>query len=412
MKKTALVLLILLIAVALRLWGLGGIDKIYFDEIHYLYDALKYQQGVLALERESAAAPKHGMFHILFMQAGVSFFGFNYLGWRIFSVIFGVISILAVILLAGELFSFRAALLCGFLLSLNFLHLVLSRIAMADIYLLALMLLGFYFLARSLKRQNSEGLLLAGAFLGLSLTVKSVALLSLPVGFLIYSLAGVDPKKRIRGVTHLVLFPLFIFALVSMYLNLSAGVDPLSWARYELRNLEYHRIYAFVHPHSARAWGWPLVLKSTPFYGMEAGKGMLRAVIAFGNPLVYWPMIPVFAYLICEYLRKKDPSLLFVLIGFFGLYLPWLVYEGIAALPQFARRGVFFFYFMPAIPFYLMGLSYLLDRMLDHKWGRALAIIYLALVIGSFLFFAPLLYGLPLSQDHFNKLIWLKGWWI
>lgn len=410
MKKIALVLLVILMAVALRFWGLGNIQKNYFDEVNFLYDAFKYQKGVLSIERESVSVPRHPLLSILFMQTGISLFGFKYLGWRIFSVVFGVLSVAALFFLARELFSFRAALLSSLLLSFNFLHIVLSRIAMAEIYLLSFLLFGFCCLARSLKYEDSRYLLLAGMFFGLSLATKWVALLSILSAWLIYILSSKDPRRHFKSLMHLILFPAAIFFLASLYLNLSAGMGLISWIQYELNNLRYFRLFSYIHPAHASAWGWPFLLKATPFYVADVGKEMVRAVIAFGNPAVYWVMLPVLVYLIYEFWKKRSPSLLFVLIGFLGAYLPWLLYNGLMKTPFIQERGMFFYYFMPAIPFYLMGLSHILDLCLKSRAGRIIVALYLVLIIGLFLFFSPLLYALPVSLSYFKKLIWLRGW--
>jgi dolichyl-phosphate-mannose-protein mannosyltransferase len=404
MKKIVWVLLVILLALALRFWGLGNIDKIYFDEVLYLYEALKYHAGVLPLARECVEVPKHPMLSTAFMQLGIAIFGFNYLGWRIFSVVAGSLSVLALFLLARELFSFRAALLAGFLLSINFLHLVLSRVAMVDIYLLCFVLFGFYFLARSLPKKDSRYLLLSGTFFGLGLATKWVALLSLLSAILIYLLRSRDPKKWRRGLAQLVLLPPALYFLVSLYFHLSAGMDLLAWIQFEISNLQHHRAYTYIHPHVASAWSWPFLLKSTPFHSSDAGREMVRVVIAFGNPAIYWVMVPVLGYLIYEFWKKRNPSLIFVFIGFFGFYLPWLAFE------FFKARGVFFYYFLPAIPFYLMGLSHILDECLEGKAGKIAAFLYLALVAGLFIYFSPLLFGFPISPNHFYRLIWIKGW--
>ncbi|MFC1637501.1 glycosyltransferase family 39 protein [Candidatus Margulisiibacteriota bacterium] len=410
MKKVVWVLLIIILALGLRFWGLGNVNKLYFDEVLNVYEALKYHEGLMPLDRESQAVPRHPMLAAVFIELGLSWFGFDYLGWRFFSVLAGAFSVAALFLLARELFSLRAALLSAGLLAINFLHLVLSRAAMVDSYLVCFLLFGFYFLARSLKRTDSKYLLLAGTFFGLSLATKWVALLSLLSVLAIYFLISRDPKKVARGLAQLLLFPVLIFLLASLYFNLSAGMTPLSWAQFEINNFLHHRQFSYVHPHTAPAWSWPFLLKATPFHSSDVGKDMVRVVVAFGNPAVYWVMLPVLAYLVYAFRKKRQPALLFVLIGFFGFYLPWLIYQLLALTPMFKTRTVFFYYFMPAIPFYLMGLSYVLDNLLKDRRGRVAAGSYLALVLGLFFYFSPIIYGLPIKVDQLYRLIWLKGW--
>jgi dolichyl-phosphate-mannose--protein O-mannosyl transferase len=410
LKNLYWVLLIIILAFALRFLWLGLVPQIYFDEVNYLYDALKYQKGLLSLERESISVPKHPLLSIIFMQYGIILFGFNYLGWRIFSVIFGVLSIVAFYYLVKQLFSNRAAIIASFLLSIDFLHLVLSRIAMIEIYLFGFLMWGFCFLARSLKHEKSEGLLLAGTFFGLAMATKWVALLAIISGFLIHLAISKDPKKISRGLIRLVLFPLLLFVVVTLILNLSSGMNPLSWFQFEVRNFEYHQMFSYRHLFNASAWSWPLLLRSTPLFGSRMGENLTSFIIAFGNPAVYWLIIPVILYLIYELLKKRNHSLLFILIGFFGAYLPYLIYEYLGKIYQAPTRGLFFYYFLPAVPFYLSGLAYLLDNMLNNRKRKYFAIIYLILVAALFLYFSPLLYGFPVTPEYLKSLIWIKGW--
>jgi dolichyl-phosphate-mannose--protein O-mannosyl transferase len=409
-RKLAWPLIIIIIAFALRFLWLGLVPQIYFDEVNYLYDALKYQKGLLFLERESVSVPKHPLLSIIFMNYGMILFGFNYLGWRIFSVIFGVLSIVAFYYLVKQLFSNRAAAIAAFLLSIDFLHIVLSRIAMVEIYFFAFLIFGFLFLARSLEHEKSEGLLLAGTFFGLALATKWIALLGILSGFMIYLSVSSDLKKISKGLLRLILFPLLLFVLITLVLNLSAGMNPLSWLQFEIRNFNYHQMFSYHHPFNAPAWTWPLDLRSTPFLGNRMGENLSRFIIAFGNPAVYWPIIPVMLFLLYKYLKKNDHSLLFILVGFSGAYLPWLLYDYLSGIYHFASRGLFFYYFLPAIPFYLAGLAYLLDDMLKYKKGRIFVVLYILLVVTLYIFFSPLLYGIPVNSDHLKYLIWLKGW--
>jgi dolichyl-phosphate-mannose--protein O-mannosyl transferase len=218
-------------------------------------------------------------------------------------------------------------------------------------------------------------------------------------------LAGRDPRK---GFGYLLVYPLILFLLISLFLNLSAGMNIVSWARFEIGNLINQQQFSYVHPFRAPAWTWPFLLRSTPFYAAEAGRDRVQTIIAFGNPAVYWLAILVMFWLLLKYLRERNFSLLFILIGFFGSFLPWVIYD----LPFLHNPRLFFYYFLPSIPFYIMGLSYALDGLFHDRRGRILAILYLSLVFALFFFFSPLLYGLPVSLGYFHRLIWLKGWWM
>jgi dolichyl-phosphate-mannose--protein O-mannosyl transferase len=400
MKKWLVIGIILAFAFLLRFWQLGLAPKLYFDEIHYVYDALKYQSGLLAVERGSAAVPKHPLLSTAFIQLGLRFFGMNPLGWRFFSALFGTASIFFFFLLAEKLFSYRTAVIAAFLLSIDFLHLVLSRAALVEIYVFFFIIAGFYFLACCLKHDDSRGILLAGTFFGLSLATKWSAALSVISSLVIYLILAKDKSRLKNGFVYLILFPFALFILISLFLNLSAGMTVPSWIKFEINNFLSFQRLAHSHPHYAPAWTWPLVLKPTPLYGNNLDTAFPQLIIAMGNPLVYWLIIPVFLFLIYDHYKTKDPSLLFILIGFFGFYLPWLFYP--------TRAGFFFYYFLPTVPFYLLGLSHVLDRLMSSKPGKCLAYLYLAAVLAAFLLYSPLLYGFPASVKYLKAITWFK----
>ncbi|HVN67126.1 MAG TPA: glycosyltransferase family 39 protein, partial [Candidatus Sulfotelmatobacter sp.] len=401
MKKLALAALLILFALALRCWQLGLIPKMYFDEFHYVYDALKFLNGLLPLERGSAATPKHPLLPVALIQFAISLFGNNYLGWRIFPVLLGTGSVVFMFLLARELFSFRAAAIATFLLSIDFLHLLLSRVAMVDIFGFFFMLGGYYFLARSLKDERSAGILLAGLFFGLSLACKLPFFIPVLAALAIYSHTKTPPQaarhfgvgiyltqscdrsKSRNGLLYLFFTPLIVLVLVSAYLNFSAGMTLRAWTEFEVVNLINTLKFSYVHPFATPAWTWPLVLLPTPFVLIDLGHGLVSLVFAFGNPLVYWPLVPVMLYLIRQYLRSRNSSLSFVLIGFWFAYLLWLSYDLLGG------RHLFFYYFLPLLPFYLLGLAYLLDKLMFSRRGRLLAALYLLLVFLAFIYYSP-----------------------
>ncbi len=400
MKKWLIIGLILAFAFLLRFWQLGLAPKLYFDEIHYVYDALKYQSGLLAAERGGPTVPKHPLLSIVFIQLGLRLFGMNPLGWRFFSALFGAAAVFFFFLLAEKLFSNRAAVIAAFLLSLDFLHIVLSRAALVEIYVFFFIIAGFYFLASCLKHDDSRGILLAGTFFGLSLATKWPAALSALSALIIYLLLSKDRRKLKNGLLYLFLFPAFVFLATTLFLNLQAGMTVPSWINFEINNFLNFQKLAHFHPNYAPAWTWPLVLKPTPFYGSNLDTASPQLIVAMGNPLVYWLIIPVLLYIMFEFYKKRNPSLAFVLIGFFGFYLPWLFYP--------TRAGFFFYYFLPAVPYCLLGLSYILDKLMSSKSGRFLSYFYLAAVLLAFALYSPLLFGLAAPVKFLKAITWFK----
>ena len=74
-------------------------------------------------------------------------------------------------------------------------------------------------------------------------------------------------------------------------------------------------------------------------------------------------------------------------------------------------KGIIYHYFA-AMPFALLALGLLLCRLLEARprAGRAACVGALALAAGLFVFFFPVLSGLPVSTSYAALLKWLPGW--
>ncbi|MFM8868696.1 MAG: phospholipid carrier-dependent glycosyltransferase, partial [Candidatus Nanopelagicus sp.] len=106
---------------------------------------------------------------------GIKIFGDNEFGWRIAAAIIGSASVLLIYLIANLLFNSKfLSLTAAALLSLDGLHLVMSRVALLDIFLMFFILLTFYLLLKN-------NLWLSGVAIGLAGSTKWSAFFLLPV---------------------------------------------------------------------------------------------------------------------------------------------------------------------------------------------------------------------------------------
>jgi dolichyl-phosphate-mannose--protein O-mannosyl transferase len=102
--------------------------------------------------------------------------------------------------------------------------------------------------------------------------------------------------------------------------------------------------------------------------------------------------VPATLWALVTGLRARDPRRLLAGAGFCALYLPW----GISP-----RTLNYSHYLFEAIPYACLSLAMLLDR----EWSGPRAWLtrsYLALVASLFLFFLPLLMGLPVPKSLFQ----------
>ncbi|MDP1629015.1 MAG: hypothetical protein Q8L57_00175, partial [bacterium] len=156
---------------------------------------------------------------------------------------------------------------------------------------------------------------------------------------------------------------------------------------------------AATHPFSSRLHEWPL--GSRPIYywnKTDASTQKSADIWLIGNP-VSW-LLAAFAVFItlfkipfkfglrvfsAESRRRFNEITFLLILGYFANLLPFI----------FVGRVAFLYHYLPALTFALILLAIKIDRMLGP---RKSPLIFLGLLILSFLILTPLSYGLPMSQ--------------
>jgi 4-amino-4-deoxy-L-arabinose transferase-like glycosyltransferase len=162
-------LLITILALALRLWHNGQAIHSLVDEMNFVSGMTNFWKPdpVLILTPMDNISPYTWLFP--YAQANfVWLFGRNMEAIRAVSAVVGALGIPALYLLAATLFNRKTALVAAFLLAVFPPHIHFSRIALNQIADPLIGTLALAFLARSLKHQHRLDYALAGIFLGLT----------------------------------------------------------------------------------------------------------------------------------------------------------------------------------------------------------------------------------------------------
>ena len=135
-------------ALALRLWRLNLPSGYIFDEVYYAKNAASLITTGVELndqgESEFVVHPPLGKWLI---GIGIRIFGNNEFGWRFSAAIFGSFAVLLIYLIVKKLFTSEfLSITAALLFALDGLNLVMSRVALLDIFLMLFILLAFYFL--------------------------------------------------------------------------------------------------------------------------------------------------------------------------------------------------------------------------------------------------------------------------
>lgn len=408
------------LAAALLLWQAYGYrlwfpPQPYFDEIYHAETARSVARAGTYRRNH------HPPLGYLAAAASIRLFGDAPSSWRLVSLASGVALVLAVYALAREVLGEgRPALFAAFLWACDGLSLTQARIAMLNAPMLLGMVLALLFFLRALRaaRSGREGeagrnFLWSGVFLGAALATRWAAVSTLGLMALIalrraVALPGAARAPFVKACALRVLLPAgAVYA--AAHLALPLITENVGWRdlwTLQAGSFRYHWGLKEGHRYGSEWWTWPLLLRPVWYFFREAG-GRVNGVLAIGNPAVYWPVLPLLAYLAWQTAartpapphRKEAATLLGA-----GILAHWLIWA-------FVGRVQFFHYFYTAMPFTVMGMGLVLERLWTAgPRGRAAVAIYLAVVLAGFAYWYPLLTGLPVSREFYLHHLWFKSW--
>src|SRR3989344_5116066 len=137
--------------------------------------------------------------------------------------------------------------------------------------------------------------------------------------------------------------------------------------------------------------------------------GRLARIYLLGNPLIYWigsaPVIILLGYFALLMFdgkasrRKKELSMI-LLAGYFINLIPFI----------FIGRVMFIYHYFAALIFSIIILAFLIDEIAKKRNRRVAAASIIAICALSFIYFAPLSYGLPMETEKLMSRFWFKTW--
>ena len=299
-----------LVALALRLWHLSTPKGFVFDEVYYAKNAHSLVQHGVELKKSGAGEfivhPPVGKWVI---GIGIKIFGFNEFGWRFSSAVIGAISVGLIFLVARKLFdSYYLACTAALLTLLDGLHLVHSRTALLDIFLMFFILLSFYLI---LVRRPW----LAGLALGLAFATKWSGIYYMVAfgAFLLYSdyrlarslemenpILTVAKKSLWKRLIQFGVIPgvTYVASWFGWFLN-STGWDRKwspsivkSFIHYQSEIWNFHKGLTEAHSYSANPWSWLIMGRPTSFFYASpkncGAKSCAQEILGLGTPLLWW----------------------------------------------------------------------------------------------------------------------------
>ncbi|WP_232835970.1 dolichyl-phosphate-mannose--protein mannosyltransferase [Actinocorallia populi] len=486
-------LLVTVFAGFLRFDRLGVPHAVVFDETYYAKDA--YALLRFGYEHSWVREPEH-LADELFLEGkadqiwegggsfiahppfgkwmiaiGEYFFQVTPFGWRFMAAVAGTLSVLILCRVARRMTgSTLLGCAAGLLLALDGLHLVTSRTALLDVFLMFWILAGFAclvadrdrsrrVLAVKLDADPSRGFslgpwlghpwrVLAGLCFGLACGTKWSAAPFLAVFVLMVVLWDVGARRAAR-----VQFPVGgALAKDGAATLLSLGVLPVvtyvaTWSgwlftsggwgrgtpaknvllrpfeglpdlvRYHREILEFHNGLTSKHPYQSWPWDWPVLRRPVAFFYSEPPTGCSadkcsREILGIGTPALWWAALAALVVIAFLWLVYRDWRAGAVLAAYVAGWAAWLP-------SAFGGRTMFMFYALPLTPFMVLGVVLVLGLIIGPERshprsrravGSAIAGAYVLLVLLNFWYLYPVLTAQTIPYDTWHSRMWLDSW--
>ena len=396
-------------ALTLRLWRLNLPKGYIFDEVYYAKNAASLiTDGVELNEQGESEFVVHPPLGKWLIGIGIKLFGNNEFGWRVIAALVGSASVLLIYLIVQRLFnSLFLSNIAAALFALDGLHLVMSRVALLDIFLMFFILLAFYLILRN-------DLWLSGVVIGLAAATKWSAVFVIPFLILLtVNIGGANFATWGKRFSQFVLTPMGIYLLSwSGWIISSKG-----WARdsgsnlfsslwnYHVEIMNFHRGLTEQHTYAANPWSWLVLGRPTSFYYETpkncGAQSCSQEILAIGTPILWWAGIFAIAITVGLLIVNRDRISAFILAGIAGTYLPWFFIQ---------NRTTFYFYAIAIFPFIVLALINVFNWALNNQINRKLIYGFVITVGINFIYFLPIFIGINIPYVDWLARMWLPSW--
>ncbi|HWG94022.1 MAG TPA: phospholipid carrier-dependent glycosyltransferase [Mycobacteriales bacterium] len=398
---------------------------------------------------------------------GMRLLGEDELGWRAAAALAGTLTVVVLVRLVRRMTgSTVLGAYAGLLLAMDGLHLVQSRVAMLDVFLV-LWVVAAVACAVADRDQVRARLAAGGApglrrpwlvgtglCLGAAVGTKWSGLYFVAaVGLLVLAwevgarrAAGEATALRTTLVRSVpLMLGLLVVLPVAVYTASWTGwfLSDLGWSRQHgaenpatglaalvpegLRSLwHYHQeVYRFhdglsaSHPYASRPLSWLVLARPVSYYypqGIEQGEygcaaaACSREVLAVGTPALWWAALPVVLVLAWRWATRRDWRAGAAVLLVATAVLPWVPAD-------LDGRTMFLFYALPVVPFLCLALALGVGLVAgdgSSRRRRTLAVAvgggHLALVVANLAWLYPVLAAVTIPLGDWQARMWFSSW--
>ena len=401
--------IITIFSLIIRIWHLNLPKGYIFDEIYYAKNANSLiEHGVELNEQGEADFIVHPPLGKWLIGIGIKIFGNNEFGWRIIPALVGTACVILIYLIAQRLFnSIFLSSTAALLMALDGLALVMSRVALLDIFLMFFILLCCYFIL-------TNNLWLSGVAIGLAGASKWSGFFLIPLIIaLTINWKNLQLSSLLRRLVQFIFIPIGVYFItwIGWILNSngwgrqSGGNLFTSLWKYHIEILNFHRELSEKHAYNANPWSWLVLGRPTSFYYESpsdcGAASCAQEILAIGTPVLWWAGVFAIAVTAGLFIVSKDRIAAFILAGIAGTYLPWFLIQG---------RTMFYFYAISILPFVILALIYTFNWALKYKDYRKYIGVFIIVVAINFIYFLPIFLGIQMPYSDWLDRMWLPSW--
>lgn len=411
------------LGIYLRLHDFGYPSSLQFDEHHFVETA----RGYLKHQSDWNDHPPLGKLLILI---GISVWGDNSVGFRLPSLIAGLLTIVLGASAAHRLFRHRwSAFLAAALLAADGFLIAYSRAGLLDGFLVmasvaALLLVGF--------ELSLVWGCLAGLVLGFATSVKFSGIgVILPLLFAV-AISKQKPNQKLAVLASMGTVAAFVY--ISTY-GLGLSITGKPSGMFDVfadtqRLFKHHSDLTDMKNPATSGWSTWFLPKRPLLLGIHEKHGAIRALSTLGNLATWWSSVALAVGSLAVILRlgwarvlsgdknvtaeqshSPEPELpltrfvvsqgqavIAILLGAIGFLAPWIL----------THRDSYIYHFLPAYAPLVLLLSGFLSWYEQQQPNRVFYFAIAVLLVAAF--YAPLWGYLPISSDALSLRLFLNGW--
>ncbi len=197
----------------------------------------------------------------------------------------------------------------------------------------------------------------------------------------------------------------------------AANVSELVYRQYTM--FEYHDTLKATHPYASKWWSWPLDLRPIAYYWNDSRSGLAASnsnaccvseIISLPNPLILWLglfCVPCVAFLAW---REKNKGYALLVVAYVLQWAPWAL----------SPRLAWIYHFYVDVPIVVLCNVIVLQRIWNRPaenpeqrlFARAGVYAYVTAVVLAFIWFYPILAGVPIPWNDWHARMWLGNHWV